>query len=91
MDLEERLDQIETGMLHLAQEDAAKDLLLLAIIATHPHPAGLKAALQAMLSGNELKAADAGFQQDWSPHQVQALNAGLRPIVERWIRQFPAA
>lgn len=87
----DRIEAVETALLHLAQEDAAKDLVLSAIIAAHPDPKLLRAALQAALEANELKASDVGFQRQWAPEQVQALNAGIRPIVERWLRRVPAA
>lgn len=86
-----RLDAIESGLLHLGTEDAAKDLLLMAFIATHPRPQALKAALQLILEGNELRASDVGFANDWKPEQVQTMNTNVRAVVARWLQHIPAA
>lgn len=90
MDTNARLDWIERSLLHLATEDTAKDLVLLAVIAAHPNPKAVKFALQAALADYEATANETGFSRDWEPNQLHEIKANLRQVVERWIRRVPA-
>ncbi|OWR25632.1 hypothetical protein CEE55_22380 [Stenotrophomonas pavanii] len=83
------MEQLENAVRTLCEDDILQDLMIRALIATHPKPAEVKAAFQLLLSHHQANAADYGFASGSSAESIRELEAPILEKAQRWMTYFP--
>lgn len=81
---DERLSALEKLTMDQAHELMAIDILLRALIASHPNHAALKQALEVLSGHFADQLREHGFNTNRSPNTAHAVVAQVESHVERW-------
>lgn len=85
--LERRLDTLIGLVDGIASDALAIELLLQAIIATHPDRERLASMMEQILSARLLQLSDAAFERKTSPARAHGMLEDLRAKAMHWIRE----
>lgn len=89
MEISQRVSELEELGLFLTSDSAISDLMIRALIASHPNPQAVKAAFQVLLSAHETEMADHGFSTGRPAKAVGDLQETLKIRAARWMSFFP--
>lgn len=89
MNMENRLDSIEETQLALAADAMALDVVIQALIGTHPDPEMLRGVLKHLFAEREQRIRDLGFDRGYLPKTAGATADGLRKRAEHWLQFLP--
>lgn len=81
---DESADLLKT-VVDQAGQLAAIDILVRALIASHPEPDQLKLAVEVLATHFETQVRDHAFETNRSPKLVGAMEANVRKHVDRWL------
>lgn len=76
---------LESAVLAQAEESMAVDILLRALIATHPNPPLLKQAIERIAEGTENQTVEHAFSTGRKPDIPRKVNEGTQKHVRRWL------
>jgi hypothetical protein len=83
----EDLDTLKIVLDHAGQL-AAIDILLRALVASHPNPRDLKTALEMLSTHFEVQVRDHAFDTNRGPDVARSITTTVQKQVDRWLEIF---
>lgn len=90
MDLEERVEALERTAHEHAVTGMVMDIVVRALIVSHPNRAGAALAMEALLNDRELRLQDHAFDTGRKPSTAGSLVALIRQQAQGWLALFRA-
>ncbi|WP_139175035.1 hypothetical protein [Lysobacter enzymogenes] len=89
MELEKRVAALEAIVMDMTTVGHVRDLMIRALIATHPSPESVKAAFQVLLPESEAALSNDAFAIGLPPATTRQMQTAMAEAAARWLAFFP--
>ena len=89
MNVTDRLDAAEEALLNLGGDALALDIVIRALIGTHPDPELLCDVMKHLFAEREERIRDVGFEKGYAAKTAGATADGFRKRADGWLKLVP--